>query len=135
MDASQQQIDLREYADRLEFLCRAQKAEIAKLRGEIELLQSNAHGTLKSIYADGNQPASLRVRAATAALGHESPPLKSVEPALELTAEPYEDLATVVARQRARADRILALPLEERERLVRGVVRHEGNGQDDSSGD
>jgi hypothetical protein len=41
-------------------------------------------------------------------------------------------LAAVVERQRARADRILALPFEEREQLARGVSNDNGgNGSDD----
>jgi hypothetical protein len=46
------------------------------------------------------------------------------------SAEPVEDLATLVARQRARMERLLALSLEERSGMIAGVG---GNGGDDSS--
>jgi hypothetical protein len=51
------------------------------------------------------------------------------------SAEPEESLQDLVKRQRERADRLLALPLEERERFV-GLSRrgngNGGNGQDDT---
>ena len=43
----------------------------------------------------------------------------------------YEPLATVVERQRRRADAIQALPLEERARMITGVGRDDGNGSDE----
>jgi hypothetical protein len=43
--------------------------------------------------------------------------------------EPLQDL---IKRQRERCDRLLALPLEERERLIAGVGRN-GNGSDDDT--
>jgi hypothetical protein len=89
-----------------------------------------AHATLKSIYADSSQPVTVRVRAAQAALGHESAPLKPVEPAIDATCEEVVPLAELVERQRARMDRLLALPLKERAALFQGVGR-DGNGQDD----
>jgi hypothetical protein len=45
-------------------------------------------------------------------------------------AEPPEDLAALVTRQRERCDRLLALSLEERSALIAGVERS-SNGQDD----
>jgi hypothetical protein len=67
--------------------------------------------------------------------GVESAPLKSVEPPLELTAEPVESIQAVVERQRARADRLLALSLEERSALITGVSNDNGgNGSDDTGG-
>ena len=44
----------------------------------------------------------------------------------------YEPLSVVVARQRERADRILALSLEERSALIAGLSR---NGNGDGSSD
>ena len=52
---------------------------------------------------------------------------------LDLVVEPTEDLATVVQRQRVRAARLLALPLEKRAALIQGVGRDDGNGSDDDT--
>src|SRR6516164_11714400 len=85
-------------------------AKCEQLAAENAALKANnasAHQTLRAIYADSTQPATVRVRAAQAALGHESAPLKPVEPPLDLVAEPIEPLADVVRRQRARCDRML----------------------------
>jgi len=118
----------------------AEKAEYERVIGLLtskveELLTANerltseltAHQTLKAIYSDTTQPATVRVRAAQAALGHEAPPLKPVEPPLELVAQEYEPLAVAVERARKRCDQILSLSLEERSRLITGV-RNDGNG-------
>jgi hypothetical protein len=122
---------------RFETVIGLQMQEIDRLRAENERLRSaaGAHDVLRSIYTDANQPTGHRLKAAGLALGHESPPLKSVEAPLELVAEVIEPLATVVERQRARADRMLALPLEERAALITGVVRGDGNGDDSGSND
>jgi len=109
-----------------------------KLRAENERLNSalGAHGALKAIYSDSTQPATVRVRAASAALGVESAPLKPVEQ-LELKAEaPPIPLAELVTLQRARADRM------EREAKQIRVLSNgqvlvldepdDGNGSDDT---
>jgi hypothetical protein len=97
---------------------------------------------LASIFTDPEQNIDHRLAATTALRRAEDvrimppierPPVRTDDSAK--AEEPYEPLAVVVERQRARMNRILALPLEERERMIRGVVRHDGNGQDDSSGD
>jgi len=111
-------------------------AEITKLREENARLRSsenNAHSVLREIYNDPDAPHGVRVKAAGLALPHETPRLAPVEAPMELVAEVVEPLSVVVERQRKRADAILALPLEERERMIRGVVRRDGN--DDSSSD
>jgi FtsZ-binding cell division protein ZapB len=110
-------------------------AEITKLRAENARLRSsenNAHSVLREIYNDPDAPQGVRVKAAGLALPHEVPRLESVPPPLDLVAEPVEPLADVVARQRARANRLLALSLEERSALITGTGR--GNGQDDDTG-
>ena len=112
-------------------------AEITKLREENARLRSsenNAHSVLREVYNDPTASPAVRVKAAGLALPHEVPRLESVPPPLDLVAEPIEDLASVVQRQRARADRMLALPLEERAALITGVVRRDGNGSDDDTG-
>jgi hypothetical protein len=127
--------------------------EIERLRAENASLKANAtvHQTLKEIYGNPAEPTSNRIRrrrraarrsvsarirragadcqAATAALACETPSLKPQQPVLDLTAVEHESLAETVERQRRRADRILALPLEQRAALFVGV----GNG-DDSGG-
>jgi hypothetical protein len=111
-------------------------AEITKLREENARLRSsenNAHSVLREIYNDPDAPHGVRVKAAGLALPHETPRLTPVPPPLDLVAEPYEPLAVVVERQRKRCDAMQALPLAERERLIKGVVRHDGNSSDDSS--
>jgi hypothetical protein len=109
-------------------------AEITKLRAENARLRSsenNAHSVLREIYNDPDAPQGVRVKAAGLALQHETPRLTPVPPPLELTAEPVEPLADVVARQRALLDRLLALSIEERSAMIAGVVgRDGGNGQD-----
>jgi hypothetical protein len=121
-------VEKAEYEDVLRKLvakCEALAAENAALKAGLD-----AHSTLKSIYADANQPATVRVRAAQAALGHETPPLKSVEPPMDLVAEPTEPLAVTVERGRARMNRLLSLSLEERARMIPGSS---GDGGDDSN--
>ena len=109
-------------------------AKVEELLTANERLTSEltAHQTLRAIYSDSTQPATVRVRAASAALGVESAPLKSVAPPLELVAQEYEPLSVVVERQRARMNRLLALPLEQRERLIQGVERDDDNSGDGS---
>ena len=107
-------------------------AKVEELLTANERLTSEltAHLTLRALYSDTAQPAMVRLRAAQAALGVGSAPLKPVEPPLDLVAQEYEPLSVVVERQRARLDKLLSLPLAERERLVRGVA-HDGNGSGD----
>jgi hypothetical protein len=79
-------------------------AEITKLREENARLRSsenNAHSVLREVYNDPTASPAVRVKAAGLALSHESAPLKPVSQ-LELTAEPVEDLATLVHRRRRR---------------------------------
>jgi hypothetical protein len=121
-------------------------AEITRLRAENARLRSSeadVHSTLRMIYGDDSQPANVRVRAATAALAHETPSLKPVEAPLELVAEVVEPLSVIVERQRARCRMIQSLPLQQREALVRGVghesvaighANSDGNGRDDDTG-
>jgi hypothetical protein len=109
---------------------RRQMARIAELEAEVERLRSaaRAHEVLKNIYSDVTQPTGHRIKAAGLAIGHEEPKIQSVPPALELTAQEVEPLAVTVERQRVRANRLLALSLEERSALIAGV---RGSGSDD----
>ena len=88
---------------------------------------------LKNIYLNGDLPESLSAKAATAALPYETPKLMPERAPLELQVqEPEESLQDLMKRQTERADRILALPLEERSALIPGVRRNGGNGDDSS---
>jgi hypothetical protein len=113
-------------------------AEITKLREENGRLRATAkatagaHDVLREIYLDPDAPPALRAKCAIGALPHETPGLEPVPAPLELVAEPIEPLADVVARQRARADRML---LEDPQfRAVRSYqAMLKGNGSDDSN--
>jgi hypothetical protein len=121
-----------EYEDvlrRLTLKCEELVAENTRLRSE----KSDALSVCQEVYSDPAAPAALRLKAAGLALPHETPRLESVPPALELTAEPYEDLATAVEKQRARMNKILALSLEERSALITGVGRDDGYGGNDDT--
>jgi hypothetical protein len=113
---------------RFETVIGLQMQEIDRLRAENERLRTvaGAHGVLREIYLNPDAPQGNRIKAAQAALPHETPRLESVPPPLELVAEPIEPLADVVRRQRARADRMLR---EDPEFLaVGGACLLEGNG-------
>ena len=127
---------LQERLARYEFVIDAYVRELTTLREENERLRSadGAHDVLRRIYLDEAQPSHTRLKAAQASINFEKSKLESVPPAIELTAEPVRPLSEIVQEQRARADAWLALPLEERERMIAGVVRSDGNGQDDDTG-
>ena len=115
-------------------------AEITKLREENARLRSsenNAHSVLREIYNDPDAPQGVRVKAAGLALQHETPRLTPVPPPLELVAESVEPLADVVARQRARADRMLAEDPQYRDlpKVFPSRPNSDGNGGDSSSND
>jgi hypothetical protein len=114
---------------RYETVLDLQMKELDRLRAENERLRTvaGAHGVLKEIYLNPDAPQGNRIKAAQAALPHEVPRLESVPPPLELIAEPIEP---VVARQRARADRMmLEPPFSDLPKVV--PFRHNGNGSDD----
>jgi hypothetical protein len=111
-------------------------AEIEKLRAENALLRSaeGAHDVLRRLYLDENQSSGTRLKAAAASLNFEKPRLESVSPPLELTAEPIEPLADVVARQRARCDEMQKSP-EFRRLASRQVIELKPNGNADGDDD
>ena len=123
---------LAEYGGMVRLLT-AKLEELAAENTRLRSSENNAHSVLREVYNDPTASPAVRVKAAGLALPHETPRLTPVAPPLDLVAEPYEPLATVVERQRKRANAILALPLEERERMIAGVVRRDGNGSDDDS--
>jgi hypothetical protein len=123
--------------------------EVDRLRNVVAKLTGtdDAHSTLRRLYLDETQSSSVRVRAATAAIGHESAPLKSVSQ-LELKAEePVIPLAEVVRLQRARAKALEGLRPDDpkyrewvwndNESMSEQVARltgGNGDGQDGNSG-
>jgi hypothetical protein len=121
-----------EYDDvvrRLMAKCEQLAAENAALKAGLD-----AHSTLKSIYADNSQPATVRVRAAQAALNVETPPLKPQPSAIDAACEEIiEPLADVLARQRARCDamqREMRDIVVEPSGFVRVLPKPGGNGGD-----
>jgi hypothetical protein len=130
-----EQSDLKQYADRLEFACRSQMNRIAELEAEVERLRTvaGAHGVLKAIYGDSNQPTGHRIKSAAAALPFEVPKLMPERAPLELQAEPEK----VSLFDLAEARRKKSLELEGRDIRVEpnGQVillpRNGGNGSDD----
>ena len=138
--AQSQQTELKQYADRLEHLCRAQAAEITKLRDELARATEGAGAlaVLQSLYRDPAMPQALRAKCAIGCLPHEEPRLLP-ERQLELKAEePPEPLADLIARQRRRADQMMreardieVLPSG----LVRVLPKPGSNGSSDGSGD
>jgi hypothetical protein len=104
-------------------------AENTRLRSE----KSDALSVCKEVYSDPGAPPALRLKAAGLALPHEAPRLAPVEAPLELTAEPCEPLADVIARQRARADQMLLTDPRYRD-LPNFPSRPSGDGNDSDSG-
>jgi hypothetical protein len=122
--------------DEAKWVMRRQMARIAELEAEVERLRSaaGAHDVLRSIYTDANQPTGHRLKAAGLALGVESAPLKPTEAPLELVAEVIEPLADVVARQRARCDRMqLEPPFSDLPKVF--PLRDNNNGNGNGSGE
>ena len=119
---------------RYEYVLDAYVRELTTLREENERLRSaaGAHGVLKNIYNDATQPTGHRIKAAGLALCHESAPLKPTEPPLDLVAEPVEPLADVIARQRARCDRMLAERRQIKVLPSGQVIELGGNGSGDN---
>src|SRR6516225_2479249 len=107
-----------------EHVMRRQMARISELEAEVAALKAaDAHNTLKSIYADSTQPTGHRIRAAQAALNVETPSLKPQPPAIDAVCEEViEPLADVVARQRARCNR-MQRKMRDIEVLPNGLVR------------
>jgi hypothetical protein len=106
------------------------QALVAKLTGT-----DDAHSTLRRLYLDETQPSNVRVRAAQAAIGHESAPLKATEAPIDVVREPDLPLAEVIRLQRARADQMLLTDPQYRDlpKVFRSRPNGDGNGSDDSS--
>ena len=107
--------------------CEQLAAENTRLRAE----KSDALSVCQELYSDPTAPAALRLKAAGLALPHETPRLESVPPPIDLVAQECKPLSQLVEERRRRCDALLALPLEERAALIRGVGRDDGNGSDE----
>jgi len=112
-----------------------QREEIDRLRAQVAALTEgtdDAHSVLRQLYLDETQPSTTRVRAAQAALNVEKPSLKPQPAPLDLVAEEVVPLATLVERQRARANLMLSQPpFSDLPKVF--PLRSDGNG-DDSDG-
>src|SRR5215831_16332042 len=119
-------------------LLTAKLEELAAENTRLRSSENNAHSVLREVYNDPTASPAVRVKAAGLALPHEVPRLESVPPPLELVAEVIEPLADVVARQRARCDR-MQREASDIEVLPSGLVRvlpkpGSGNGSDGDTG-
>jgi len=113
----------------------AKLEELAAENTRLRSSENNAHSVLREVYNDPTASPAVRVKAAGLALPHEVPRLESVPPPLDLVAEPVEPLADVVARQRARADRMLLEdPQFQALRNSGYLLEGKGNGSGDDSG-
>ena len=82
-----------------------QREEIDRLRAQVAALTEgtdDAHSTLRRIYLNEAESSNARIKAAQASINYEKSRLENAPPALELTAKPVEDLATLVHRRRRR---------------------------------
>jgi hypothetical protein len=125
---------LAEYGDMVRLLT-AKLEELAAENTRLRSSENNAHSVLREVYNDPTASPAVRVRAAQAALSHESAPLKPVEAPLDLVAKPVEDLATLVHRRRRRQAALENLPPGHPEYL-RWVEREDGTypADDDTAG-
>src|SRR6516165_2226543 len=93
---------------RFETVIDLQMKEIDRLRAENARLRSggDAHTVLKEIYNDPDAPQGNRIKAAQAALPHETPRLAPQPAPLDLVSEEIIPLADLIAQRRARHDRL-----------------------------
>ena len=105
-----------------------QREEIDRLRAQVAALTEgtdDAHSTLRRIYLNEAESSNARIKAAQASINYEKSRLENVPPALELTAKPVEDLATLVHRRRRRVAALEGLPPGHPEYL-RWIEREDG---------
>ena len=78
--------------DEYEYIIKLLTAKAEELAAENERLRSvaGAHGVLKAIYGNPDEPTGHRIKAATAALPHETPKLMPERAPLDLVAEPQK---------------------------------------------
>jgi hypothetical protein len=95
----------------------------------------DAHSTLRRIYLNEVESSNARIKADQASINYEKSRLENVPPALELTAKPVEDLATLVHRRRRRQAALENLPPGHPEYL-RWIEREDGTypADDDTAG-
>jgi|SRR6516225_787807 len=113
---------LAEYGDMVRLLT-VKLEELAAENARLRSLENNAHAVLREVYNDPTASPAVRVKAAGLALPHETPRLMPEKAAIDATCEEiYEPLADVIARQRARCDR-MEREARDVEVLPNGTVR------------
>ena len=113
---------LAEYGDMVRLLT-VKLEELAAENARLRSLENNAHAVLREVYNDPTASPAVRVKAAGLALPHETPRLMPEKAAIDATCEEiYEPLADVIARQRARCDR-MEREARDIEVLPNGTVR------------
>ena len=113
---------LAEYGDMVRLLT-VKLEELAAENARLRSLENNAHAVLREVYNDPTASPAVRVKAAGLALPHETPRLMPEKAAIAATCEEiYEPLADVIARQRARCDR-MEREARDVEVLPNGTVR------------
>jgi hypothetical protein len=129
---------IKQELDEAAAIIRMQMARITELEERLAA-ECTAHQTLKAIYANPAEPTVHRIRAAQAALAHETPKLQPVPPPLELTAEPVVPLAELVEQRRARQNALCPQSVDQRRSddvldlvPVASSSGHDGNGDDRS---
>ena len=126
---------IKQELDEAAAIIRMQTARIAVLEAEVERLQAagGAHSVLKNIYLDRAQPESLRAKAATAALPHETPKLMPERAPLDLVAERTEmSLFDLAEARRKKQEGLRDRDIEVRANgQVILLPRNGGNGSDD----
>ena len=96
---------IKQKLDEAAYIIRLQTARIEELTAENERLRSaaGAHGVLKAIYGNPDQPTGHRIKAAGLALPHETPKLMPERAPLELkAAEPERSLGELCEARMAR---------------------------------
>ena len=126
---------IKQKLDQAAAIIRMQTARIEELTAENERLRSaaGAHGVLKAIYGNPDQPTGHRIKAAGLALPHETPKLMPERAPLELQAEPEKVSLFDLAERR----RLKSLELDGRDIKVEPnghvilLPQRNGDGQDD----
>jgi hypothetical protein len=123
--------DIAEY----ETLVQRLTEKLQQLADENERLRAEggAYAALRDVYLNPNSSEGNKIKAATASLPFERAKIMPERAPLNLVADADPDaglsLAELVEKRRKRCYEIQSLPLETREKMVRGIaIRGDGNG-------